>query len=110
MLEIGAGTGKATRALLALGKTVHALEPDTRMASVLELNCGDGSMRVERATLEDADLPTQAFDLALAAQAWHWVDPKVGYDLVADALVQSGTLALMWHFPQRVGQRRYSRC
>ncbi len=98
-LEIGAGTGKATRALLALGKAVHALEPDRRMASVLEVNCADSAISVEYATLETASLPPSSYDLAVAAQSWHWVDPDIGYDLVGDALVEGGVLALIWHHP-----------
>jgi SAM-dependent methyltransferase len=100
VLEIGAGTGKATRALLALGRPVYALEPDARMAAVLELNCGSGNMSVLRATLEDSDLPIEAFELAVAAQSWHWVDPVVGYARVSEALVSGGRLALLGHHPE----------
>ncbi len=99
VLEVGAGTGKATRALLALGKQVHALEPDPRMAALLEMTCGPGLTRVEHATLEAARLPVGSFGLIVAAQSWHWVDPNVGYDLAADALAPAGRLALLWHQP-----------
>jgi SAM-dependent methyltransferase len=100
VLEIGAGTGKATRALLALGRPVHALEPDPRMAAMLELNCGDSEVAVERQILEEALLPSEFYGLAVAAQTWHWVDPMVGYARVAEALVPHGRLALLWHHPQ----------
>ena len=97
VLEIGAGTGKATRALLALDKTVHALEPDQRMASVLEVNCAGSPLHVEYTALEMANLTPGSYDLAVAAQSWHWIDREFGYDLVADALVEDGVLALIWH-------------
>ncbi|MEL7155836.1 MAG: class I SAM-dependent methyltransferase [Actinomycetota bacterium] len=100
VLEIGAGTGKATKALTALDRRVHALEPDRRMAAVLEVNCAGSPVTVEHATLESARLAPEHFHLAVAAQSWHWVDPLVGYDLVADALVPDGTLALLWHHPR----------
>jgi SAM-dependent methyltransferase len=101
VLEIGAGTGKATKALVALGKKVHALEPDPRMAAVLDLNCRQpGGVEVLPYTLETAPLAPESYELALAAQSWHWVDPLVGYDLVAAALVPGGRLALMWHTPR----------
>jgi len=99
VLEIGAGTGKATRALLALGRPVYALEPDPRMAAVLELNCGQANVSVVRASLEEARLPVEAFRLAVAAQTWHWVDPSTAYARVADALTENGRLALLWHHP-----------
>jgi SAM-dependent methyltransferase len=100
VLEVGAGTGKATRALVALGKDVHALEPDVRMAALLQLNCGDGLVAVDHATLEAAALTPAGYDLVVAAQTWHWIDPAVGYDIVADALIPHGRLALLWHHPQ----------
>jgi len=99
VLEIGAGTGKATRALLALGKRVHAIEPDARMAALLEMHCGLGLTQVDHAMLEHAQLPPGHFSLAVAAQSWHWVDADVAYDLIADALMPNGKLALMWHHP-----------
>jgi SAM-dependent methyltransferase len=100
VLEIGAGTGKATRALLALGKQVHAIEPDQRMAALLELSCADGLVAVDHCTLEASALTPAGYDLVVAAQTWHWVDPTVAYDLVADALIPHGRLALLWHHPQ----------
>jgi SAM-dependent methyltransferase len=99
VLEIGAGTGKATRALLALGRRVHALEPDARMAALLQLHCGSGLTQVDHATLEHAHLPTEYFPLIVAAQSWHWVDRETAYDLAADALQPNGRLALIWHHP-----------
>lgn len=100
VLEIGAGTGKATKALLALGKRVHALEPDRRMAAILETACAGGPVTVEYATLETADLRPSSFGLAVAAQSWHWVDREIAYDLVADTLTEGAGLALVWHHPR----------
>ncbi len=100
VLEIGAGTGKATRALQALGRTVHAIEPDGRMAAVLRSLCQPDQLHVEATTLEAAVLPARSYALALAAQSWHWVDRRLAYDLVADALTPDGVLALVWHHPQ----------
>lgn len=99
VLEIGAGTGKATRALVALGKRVYALEPDVRMAALLEGACGSGLDALQHVTLELSILPPEAFDLVVAAQSWHWVDPMVGYDIVARSMVSNGRLALLWHHP-----------
>ena len=100
VLEVGAGTGKATRALVALGKRVHALEPDARMAALLRLHCGAALSRLDHTTLEHANVPDASYELVLAAQSWHWVDPTVGYDIAADALIPQGRLALLWHHPQ----------
>jgi len=99
VLEVGAGTGKATKALLALGKSVHAIEPDRRMAAVLEVNCGDAPLRIEHATLESSQLPLASYDLVVAAQSWHWVDRDIAYDIVAGAMIEGAVLALIWHYP-----------
>jgi SAM-dependent methyltransferase len=93
-LEIGAGTGKATRGFLARGIAVHALEPSAGMAAVLR---GHG-VAVEDTTFEEWE-PQQAtaFRLVYAAQAWHWVHSADRYEKVASVLAPGGTLALFWN-------------
>jgi SAM-dependent methyltransferase len=101
VVEVGAGTGKATVALAARGLHVVALEPDARMAARCRANTEVAGDRVEvrTTTLEAAALPPAAFDLAVAAQSWHWVDPDVGADRLAAALRPGGGLALLWNWP-----------
>ena len=38
-----------------------------------------------------------AFDLAVSATAFHWLDPEVAYPKVAGALRPTGSLALFWN-------------
>src|SRR5207302_11354753 len=52
-----------------------------------------GSVRVEVAAFEDWPLPSQAFDMVLAATAFHWLDPAVRVGKCADALREGGALA-----------------
>jgi SAM-dependent methyltransferase len=92
-LEIGAGTGKATRGFLARGIAVHALEPSPGMADVLR---GHG-VDVEATTFEDWPARPGAFRLVFAAQAWHWVQSVDRYEKVATVLAPGGTLALFWN-------------
>jgi SAM-dependent methyltransferase len=92
-LEIGAGTGKATRAFLSRGIAVHALEPSAGMADVLR---GHG-VDVEQSTFEASPLPPEAFRLVYAAQAWHWVHSADRYEKAASVLAPGGTLALFWN-------------
>jgi len=58
-LEIGAGTGKATRGFLARGIAVHALEPSPGMAAVLR----DHGVDAEETTFEAWDPESRAFRL-----------------------------------------------
>jgi len=92
-LEVGAGTGKATRGFLTRGLRVHALEPSPGMAAVLR---GHG-VEVEATTFEAWPLRAGAFPLVYAAQAWHWVQSDDRYEKAAAALAPGGTIALFWN-------------
>jgi SAM-dependent methyltransferase len=80
VLEVGCGTGQATRSLAALGWSVTAVEPGARMAALARRRLADlGDVHVERSTFEEWDDRGRRFDLVVAASAWHWVDPAVGW-------------------------------
>jgi len=46
---------------------------------------------------EDVPLQEGAFDLAISATAFHWLDPEIAYPKVARALRGGGSLALFWN-------------
>lgn len=96
VLEIGPGTGHATRRLLALGANpLVAIEPDRALAAYLEKSLGN---RIELliAPLEDAQLSAETFDLAVAASSFHWVDETLGLARVLAALRPGGWWAMWW--------------
>ena len=78
VLEIGPGTGRVTRRLLALGAKVTAVEPNADIASWLADRLTSPDLQVIVAPFEDAGLPTASFDLAVAATSFHWVQPDPG--------------------------------
>ncbi|MFJ8311022.1 MULTISPECIES: class I SAM-dependent methyltransferase [unclassified Streptomyces] len=96
-LEIGAGTGIATLAFAECGIPVTCVEPDVRMARVLQRRC----MGLPHVTAEIADFetwrPAQRYGLLYCAQAWHWVDPAVRWTRAKAALSPSGAIALFWN-------------
>jgi SAM-dependent methyltransferase len=96
VLEVGAGTGQLTLPLLERGLVVTALEPAPRMAAMLraKLRPFPTAMVVER-TFESADLPAHAFDAVASATAFHWLDERERFRLVARALRSTGSLVLM---------------
>ncbi|MHB8556219.1 MAG: class I SAM-dependent methyltransferase [Candidatus Dormibacteria bacterium] len=102
VLEVGAGTGKATVALVARGLEVTALEPSSEMAAVARRQLGGalGATVVEQ-DFESWDAIGASFDLVLAAQSWHWVAPAASYPKAARLLGPRGTLALVWNRPER---------
>jgi SAM-dependent methyltransferase len=95
-LEIGAGTGKATRAMAKRGLEITALEPSPGMAALLVRSA---PVTVVETTFEHWEIEPAAFALVYAAQAWHWVDHTHAYGRAADALRTGGTIALVWNVP-----------
>jgi SAM-dependent methyltransferase len=94
--EIGAGTGIATRALLARGAgPLLAIEPDPRLAAFLRTCCPAADVReqpFEHCALDDA-----AFDLGFCATAFHWLDEDPALRTIAAALKPGGWWAAAWH-------------
>jgi SAM-dependent methyltransferase len=95
VVEVGPGTGQATRRLLEIGAEVVAVEPDALLAGFLRERLGDQVELVEH-TLEDAELNAHAFDLAVAASSFHWVDEAVGLASLRGALRPGGWVAIWW--------------
>ena len=96
VLEIGPGTGQATRRLLELGASpLVAVEPDPSLAAYMRASLG-AEVDVRETTLEEARLPGAAFDLAAAASSFHWIDEAVGLARIAAALRPGGWLAMWW--------------
>jgi SAM-dependent methyltransferase len=99
VLEIGCGTGQLTGSLLARGLRVTAIEPGAQLAGLAYQRLqGAGELELVNARLEDARLPREHFRAVFSASAIHWVDPDVGWQRAADALVPDGTLALIQYF------------
>jgi SAM-dependent methyltransferase len=86
-LEIGAGTGKATRLFARDGVRVTASEPDAGMLAELRTHVPAAVITVQ-AALEDLPL-NETYGLVYAAAALHWTDPVGRWSRVA-ALVEPG--------------------
>ena len=100
VLEIGPGTGKATRQLLAEGPaSILAVEPNPRLARYLTTHLGRRwrRVRVQVASFEEADLPAEYFDLVVAATSFHWLDERRALRKVARLLKPGGWWAAWWN-------------
>lgn len=93
VVDVGCGTGKAGGPLVARGCRVVGVEPDPRMAAVARRR----GLEVEVAPFEAWDPAGHRFDLLVAGQSWHWVDPVAGAAKAADALRPGGLVALFWN-------------
>lgn len=92
-LEVGAGTGKATRLFASRGIEVTALEPDAEMAHVLERTIRGIPVEPVVTTFEEFGT-ARHFDMVYAAAAWHWTDPASRWARAVEMLVPGGVLAL----------------
>jgi len=96
ILEVGAGTGKATVLFARRGYPMVALEPGANLANVLRRNVAAfPKVQIELSTFEEWPGADGSFDLVISAQAFHWVDPKVRYRKAAAALRPGGAFALI---------------
>ncbi len=96
ILEVGCGTGQATRSLAALGGSVTALEPGEGLAALARQKLDAfTNVEIETTTLEQWHDCGRRFDILVAASSWHWVDPSVGWRRAYDVLSPGGWLALL---------------
>ncbi len=102
VLDLGAGTGKLTAALVALGADVIAVEPDPAMLA--ELRRGLSDVRALPGSAEAVPLPDASVDAVLAGHSMHWFDMDLAGPELARVLVPGGVLAGLWNvMDDRVG-------
>jgi SAM-dependent methyltransferase len=106
VLDVGAGTGIASRQLLDKGADVLAVEPDPRMAEI----ANDKSIPIEIGTFENWEPADRNFDLIVFGQSFHWVNPAIALPKVHSLLATGGQLALMWNrlFPADPAQADFA--
>ncbi len=100
LLEIGSGTGKATLPFAQRDYQMLCLEPGIEMGKILRQNLRPfPNTKVKTATFESWRTQRNSFDLIFSAQAFHWVDPEIGFPKAAEALKPGGWIALFWNLP-----------
>ena len=95
VVDLGAGTGKLTRALVALGHRVMAVEPLDEMRAQLE-DALPG-VRAVAGKAESMPLADSSADVVTSAQAFHWFDHDDALPEIARVLRPGGRLALVWN-------------
>jgi SAM-dependent methyltransferase len=93
VLDVGCGTGILGGALVDRGLSVLGVEPDARMAELARHR----GLTVEPGTFEAWEPAARTFDLLVAGQAWHWVDPVEGAQKAARIVALGGRVALAWN-------------
>ncbi|BFO18601.1 class I SAM-dependent methyltransferase [Streptomyces sp. KM77-8] len=95
VLDLGAGTGKLTATLVALGADVVAVEPDPAMLT--ELRRSLPAVPALEGRAEAIPLPDGSVDAVLAGNAMHWFDMALAGPEIARVLVPGGILAGLWN-------------
>jgi ubiquinone/menaquinone biosynthesis C-methylase UbiE len=95
VVDLGAGTGKLTRSLVALGHRVTAVEPLAEMLAQLRAVV-PGAAAVT-GSAEAIPLPDASADVVACAQAFHWFDHALALPEIARTLRPGGRLALVWN-------------
>ena len=98
ILEVGCGTGQMTLPLATRGYAITALEPGDALAALAARKCRPyPRVEIVRSRFEAWAPPLQPFDLVLAAQAFHWIEPRWGCARAAAVLRPAGSIALVWY-------------
>lgn len=95
VLDLAAGTGKLTRPLVASGAELIAVEPVPAMRAALAAALP--TVRVLAGTAEELPLRDGSVDAATVGQAFHWFDARVAIGELHRALVDAGSLGLVWN-------------
>lgn len=95
IVDVGAGTGKLTRQLLASGRRVAAVDHDEGMIAQLARLVPEAEALVGRA--EALPVGDASADAVVFGQAWHWVDVPVASREAGRVLRPGGVLGLVWN-------------
>ncbi|QDF01981.1 methyltransferase [Myxococcus xanthus] len=98
-VDLGTGTGTVARGLAQRGAVVTGLDVSADMLDAARgLAAGMGlGIDFRQAPAENTGLPSQAFDLVVAGQCWHWFDRPAAAREAARLLVPGGRLVIA-HF------------
>lgn len=95
VLDLGAGTGKLTRALVETGAEVLAVEPGDAMRAELERVLPD--VRALRGSAESMPMPDGSVDAITVGQAFHWFRFDEALPELHRVLRPGGGVALIWN-------------
>ena len=95
VVDLGAGTGKFTRRLLATGANIIAVEPVQEMLA--QLTQFVPTVAARSGTAENIPVNNGAVDAVVCAQSFHWFATKAALKEIHRVLRPGGSLGLIWN-------------
>ena len=95
VLDLGAGTGKLTAALVTAGLEVTAVEPDPLMLAELRASVAGGVAL--HGSAESVPMADGSVDAVVAGNALHWFDMDLAGPEIARVLAPDGVLCGLWN-------------
>jgi SAM-dependent methyltransferase len=95
VVDLGAGTGKFTRRLLATGANIIAVEPVQEMLA--QLTQSVPTVAARSGTAENIPVNNGAVDAVVCAQSFHWFATKAALQEIHRVLRPGGSLGLIWN-------------
>jgi SAM-dependent methyltransferase len=97
VLELGAGTGQLSRALIAAGLDLVAVEPLGPTRELLK--AAIGAERVREGVAEAIPMPDRSVRAVFAADSFHWFDETLAMAELRRVLVRRGGVAILRTLP-----------
>ena len=95
IVEVGPGTGQATKDLLARGAFVHAIEIGPKMAAKLRSNLPSDRLSIGVGDFEAFEVMAGETDAVFSATAYHWISTQAQTDRPAVILRPGGLVAIV---------------
>lgn len=98
VIDLGCGTGMSAALFLERGYAVTGVEPNAEMRAAAEARLGASPrFSIVAGTAESVPLPDDCCEVIVAAQAFHWFEPRVSKAEMKRLLVDQGWVALLWN-------------
>jgi SAM-dependent methyltransferase len=95
ILEVGPGTGQATRDLIDHGATVHAIELGPAMAAKLGEVLPSRELTITVGDFEHVPVADNSIDALFSATAYHWISPRAQLERPVRLLKRGGLIAIV---------------
>lgn len=96
IIEVGCGSGIATEQFAAKDREIVAIDISNDLIKIAKNKLKYCDIRFIVAPFEKAKVSGK-FDLLVSAQAFHWINPKIGYKKAHAILKENGYIAIFWN-------------